>query len=330
MKTRAPRNRTLSIDEAEKNSFNSQTISLTQPSSIESIENKIINQDLFTCLDFLPDSFIDLLIVDPPYNLNKQFCENKFTKLSSQKYEEWLDSWVKKLIRCLKKTSSIYVCCDWQSSKSVQTVLEQYFTIRNRITWEREKGRGANMNWKNCSEDIWFCTVSKEYFFDVDAVKLKKRVIAPYRDKSGAPKDWEETEIGNYRLTHPSNLWTDISIPFWSMPENTDHPTQKPEKLIAKLILSSSKPKDFVFDPFLGSGTTCVTAKKLGRKFGGVELEADYCSIAMKRLLLADKDNSIQGYHDGYFWERNSLSEQNKPKAQQQENMLGLFDEKFA
>lgn len=126
---------------------------------------------------------------------------------------------------------------------------------------------GAKANWKNCSEDIWFATMSNEYHFDVDAVKLKRKVIAPYRDKEGAPKDWDESEDGNYRLTFPSNLWTDITLPFWSMPENTDHPTQKPEKLIAKLILASSQVGDLVFDPFMGSGTTCVVAKKLGRNF---------------------------------------------------------------
>ena len=65
----------------------------------------------------------------------------------------------------------------------------------------------------------------------------------------GKPKDWEETESGNFRNTYPSNFWDDISIPYWSMPENTAHPTQKPEKLLAKLILASSNPGDIVFDP---------------------------------------------------------------------------------
>lgn len=77
-----------------------------------------------------------------------------------------------------------------------------------------------------------------------------------------------------------------------------------------KLILASSKPNDFVFDPFLGSGTTCVVAKKLNRRFSGVEQEADYCSMAVKRLQRADSDASIQGYSGGYFWERNSLVDQ--------------------
>ena len=329
MKERAPRNRTLIVHKDERDVLIRQTISLGAPCTTKEIEDRLIHQDLFSCVDFLPDQFIDLAIIDPPYNLNKKFGNSKFSKTTSESYEKWLDSWITKLKRCLKKTASLYVCCDWQSSKSVQIVLEKHFIVRSRITWEREKGRGATSNWKNCSEDIWFCTVSDEYLFDVEAVKLKRKVIAPYRHLSGEPKDWEETTNGNYRLTHPSNLWTDISIPFWSMPENTDHPTQKPEKLIAKLILASSKPSDFVFDPFFGSGTTCVVAKKLKRKFSGVEQEPEYCQMAVKRLDRAESDDTIQGYHDRYFWERNSLTDQKQSKIakKDQKTVAGLFDE---
>ena len=317
IKVRAPRNRTLTVVSSEANELLNQTVTLTNRVSADSIDGKIIHQNILTCTEYLPDSFIDLLIVDPPYNLNKLFSNTKFSKVSSSEYAKWLDLWIGKLIRCLKPNASVYVCCDWQSSSTVQAVLDSYFIVRNRITWEREKGRGAKSNWKNCSEDIWFCTVSDEYYFDVNAVKLKKKVITPYRDKEGVPKDWDETAAGNFRMTHPSNLWTDISIPFWSMPENTDHPTQKPEKLLAKLILASSRKGDFVFDPFVGSGSTCVTAKKLERKFAGVEMEAEYCQLAVKRLLAAEDNQTIQGYHNGYFWERNSLSEQ---KSQDKEN----------
>jgi len=115
-----------------------------------------------------------------------------------------------------------------------------------------------------------------------------------------------------FRITYPSNLWTDITIPFWSMPENTDHPTQKPEKLLAKIILASSNKGDFIFDPFLGSGTTAVVAKKLERNYSGIEIDKEFCCIAQKRLELAENDNSIQGYYNNVFWERNSLSEMNK------------------
>ncbi|MFZ4660179.1 MAG: DNA-methyltransferase [Caldilineaceae bacterium] len=310
MKPKAPRNRTLTIQAEESAALMAETITLHRPYPVAELANKVIHQDLFACLDLLPSHFVDLLIVDPPYNLDKIFGNNKFAKTSAAAYEAWLQSWLDKLTRCLKPTASLYVCCDWQSSKAVQSVLEQQFIIRNRITWEREKGRGAKANWKNCAEDIWFCTVGEDYHFDVDAVKLKRKVLAPYRTAAGTPKDWQETAQGNYRLTHPSNLWTDIAVPFWSMPENTDHPTQKPEKLIAKLILASSKPGDFIFDPFVGSGTTCVVAKKLGRTYAGVEQEAVYCQMAVKRLHRAETDPSIQGYHDGCFWERNTLAEQ--------------------
>jgi len=326
-KVRAPRNRTLTILPSEAHGLIDKTIALHACAAVEEIAGKIIHQDIFDCIDFLPDAFIDLLVIDPPYNITKTFSETRFNKTTSASYEHWLESWMQRLVRCLKPDASIYVCCDWQSSRSVQTVLERHFIVRNRITWEREKGRGALTNWKNCSEDIWFCTMSKDYFFDVEAVKLKKKVIAPYRDQSGAPKDWQETASGNFRLTHPSNLWTDISIPFWSMPENTDHPTQKPEKLIAKLILASSRRDGFVFDPFVGSGTTCVTAEKLGRRYSGIEKEAKYCQMAVKRLDQAARDKTIQGYYNGYFWERNSLNEQKvAPRDAFYRDNRGLFD----
>lgn len=310
MKQRAPRNRTLTIEEQERTKLLSSTISLSQQAKVSDLANRLIKQDIFDAIQFLPSAFIDLLVVDPPYNVKKTFNQTKFSKKSAEDYEAWIEKWLSQITRCLKGNASIYVCCDWQSSASIQKVLEQHFIIRNRITWEREKGRGSLSNWKNCSEDIWFCTNSEEYKFNVDAVKLRRKVIAPYRDQSGRPKDWDETINGNFRLTHPSNLWTDISVPFWSMPENTDHPTQKPEKLIAKLILASSNTGEFVFDPFFGSGTTCVVAKKLGRTFSGIEIDEEYCCMAAKRLIGVDKDTSIQGYHDGYFWERNSLSDQ--------------------
>jgi len=306
MKARAGRNRTLTIEEHEKAALSRRLLTFDKPVTVETITNTLIHQDIFATIPLLPSAFIDLLIIDPPYNLTKTYGKQKFSKTSPAVYEAWFESWFQPMLRCLKPDASLYVCCDWQSSKSIQTVLEKYVIIRNRITWEREKGRGAAANWKNCSEDIWFCTLSEDYYFNVEAVKLKRKVMAPYRDNSGIPKDWEETSDGNYRLTHPSNLLTDISIPFWSMPENTDHPTQKPEKLIAKLILASSKAGDFIGDPFSGSGTTAVVAKKLERNFCGIELEETYCQLAAKRLQMAEANRMIQGYDKGYFWERNS------------------------
>jgi site-specific DNA-methyltransferase (adenine-specific) len=310
MKVRAPRNRTLELTDRERDSLSRRLITLTQAASPPEILNQTICQDLLAALPHLPPGSVDLLIVDPPYNLTKDFNGSQFKQRDRSAYAAWLDRWISQLKPVLKPQASAYFCADWATSTALYPVLEQHFTVRNRITWEREKGRGAQTNWKNASEDIWFCTVSDRYTFNVDAVKLKRQVMAPYRHTTGQPKDWDDTGAQHYRLTHPSNLWTDITIPFWSMAENTDHPTQKPEKLIAKLMLASSNLRDVVLDPFLGSGTTAVVAKKLGRQYIGIEQDLDYCCLAQKRLDLADSDPSIQGYSDGVFWERNTLAAQ--------------------
>lgn len=311
-KVRAKNNRTTFVTPEETDELKAR---LEQVADLKSgsLDNITVHGQIEDVAKKLPNKFVDLLFIDPPYNLNKDFGNNKFKAKKDDDYETHFENWLLSIMHTLKDTASVYVCCDWKSSPMVFNVLNRHLKIRNRITWEREKGRGALSNWKNCSEDIWYATVSDDYKFNVEAVKLKRKVLAPYRVE-GVAKDWTENEDGKYRLTHPSNLWTDITIPFWSMPENTDHPTQKPEKLVAKVILASSDAGDMVFDPFLGSGTTSVVAKKLGRKYLGVEMNDMYGCLAEKRIAMVDDDPSIQGYADGVFWERNSLSEQKNGK----------------
>lgn len=306
----APRNRTLSVPPEESAHYASKLASLRAPVPLAAITNSIICQDMLKAAAFLPAQSVDLLFLDPPYNLTKTFHQRTFRKTSADSYSDQLERWLVPLLPALKPTATVYICGDWLSSTSIYDVASRYFTIRNRITWEREKGRGAKQNWKNCSEDVWFCTVSETYYFNAEAVKLRRSVLAPYRDDSGKPKDWQESDGGNVRLTYPSNLWTDLTIPFWSMPENTEHPTQKPEKMLAKLLLASSKPDDVILDPFVGSGTTAVVAKKLGRRFIGIERDKKYAVLAQKRLALAEENLDIQGYRGGVFWERNSLARQ--------------------
>lgn len=300
------RNKTINLTIENGKQYLENCIKLKNSAILEQILNKTIIGDTFNTLPLLPNSFVDLLIVDPPYNLRKNYNGNIFNQISDDLYEEYTESWLTLCVPLLKPTASIYVCCDWKSSSAIYKVLKKYFHVQNRITWQREKGRGALNNWKNGMEDIWFATNSKTYTFNVEDVKIRRKVIAPYK-VDGKPKDWEETNNGNFRNTYPSNFWDDITIPFWSMPENTEHPTQKPEKLLAKLILASSNYGDIIFDPFLGSGSTSVTAKKLGRNYVGIEMNEQYCIWAEKRLEMANTDKSIQGYTDGVFWERNSL-----------------------
>lgn len=303
MREKAPNNRTIELSASDRNRFRQQIL---RGSDVDvATVNRMVFGDAFEILPRSGNQRFDLLFADPPYNLTKSFGQETFRELTSDDYEAWLDSWLSLCVPLLKPTASIYICGDWRSSAAIQRVGSKYFKLQNRITWEREKGRGAKANWKNSAEDIWFFTVSDEFTFNLGAVKLRRKVLAPYKE-NGKPKDWKSDEAGNYRDTHPSNIWTDITVPFWSMPENTDHPTQKPEKLLAKIILASTNPGDLILDPFAGSGTTAVAAKKLGRDFVVIEADEDYCLIAAKRLSIVEEDGSIQGFSDGVFWERNS------------------------
>jgi len=299
-RTRAPRNRTLELEPREVTKYRKRIVY----SGVAELD-AIICGDTFERLPMLKNGTFDLIFADPPYNLSKVFGKEKFISSSDKVYETWLDSWVSLCVRLLKPHGSMYICGDWRSSSAIQRVGSRYLQCRNRITWEREKGRGAKSNWKNSSEDIWFFTVSDEYTFNVDAVKQRRRVLAPYKE-NGTAKDWNE-ETG-FRDTHPSNLWTDLTVPFWSMTENTNHPTQKPEKLLAKIILASTNAGDKILDPFAGSGTTAIVAKKLGRRFVTIDSDEQYCLLTAKRLELAETDRSIQGFEDGVFWERNSMT----------------------
>lgn len=313
-KVRSPRNKTITLLESELLSLRAQLVTSPQIPTFPETDwmNKTICADLYEVLPVLPKGFADLIIIDPPYNLDKNFHGFQFKATAHDNYVNYLRSWFAQVVELLKPNGSLYLCGDWKCTSALQEVMEEHLVVMNRITWQREKGRGASKNWKNGMEDIWFGVKNpKSYYFNVESVKMKRRVLAPYK-QDGKPKDWEETSEGNFRLTYPSNFWDDISIPYWSMPENTDHPTQKPEKLIAKLILASCPEGGIVFDPFLGSGTTSVVAKKLGRNYLGVEMNEEYALWAEKRLTMVDSDKRIQGFADGVFWERNSTPSKDK------------------
>ncbi len=255
------------------------------PSRLHKLSDTIYCGDAIEALKKFPPQSFDLVIADPPYNNGVDFG-NKSDKQLEHHYRVWVKQWIELLPRVTTDTASFYICCDWVHSGFFQEQLESIgLYIINRITWKRDKGRGAKRNWKQNMEDVWFAVKDpKHYTFNIDQVKVKKNVIAPYR-ANGKPKDWYINESGEAeRLTHPSNIWTDLTVPFWSMPENTEHPTQKPEAMIERMIEASSMKGERVFDLFSGSGTTSVVAKRLNRHYTGIELNEDYIRVAMKRL----------------------------------------------
>ena len=304
---KAANNRSLDLSVDEGGAYLARCLRPEGPLTAPQVLDRTLLGDSLELLPLLPRGFADLLIADPPYNLSKDYNGSRWRRMDADAYAAYTEAWLTAALPCLKETATVYVCCDWRSSLVIAPLLEKHLKVQNRITWQREKGRGARRNWKNSLEDIWFATVSRDYVFHPEAVMQRRRVLAPYRE-GGQPKDWEQTAEGKFRDSYPSNFWDDLSVPFWSMPENTPHPAQKPEKLMAKLILASSDPGGVVLDPFLGSGTSAVAAKKLGRHFVGIEREAQYCVWAEKRLEKAERDPRIQGYADGVFWERNTAA----------------------
>lgn len=295
-------NRTITLSDDERKTYQDYI-----SDHFELNENSVICGDFIKINNQIPDEYFDLILLDPPYNLTKKYGETIFKSMTDAEYVEYILFILKECLKKLKPSGTMYVCGDWKTSYLQRKALEHcedemLCDVINRITWSRDKGRGSEKNWKNNIEDIYMVVKSKDqYTFNINDVKIRKTVLATYRDKNGNNKDWEETEEGKFRMTCPSNIWFDITVPFWSMAENTDHPTQKSEKLYAKLILASSNKGDNIYEPFAGVFTGCVTAAKLGRNWVGVEFENEYCLLGQKRLVLAEINKNIQGYEDGIF-----------------------------
>jgi site-specific DNA-methyltransferase (adenine-specific) len=261
---------------------------------------QIHHTDCCNSSNYIKEKSIDLFFVDPPYFTTSIEWDTQWK--NNDEYYDWCRSWIKDMYNQLKDTGSAYICCQWQHSGMYQVMLQESgFNILNRITWKRDKGRGSSTNWKQMHEDIWFVSKSKKYTFNIDQVKVKKKVIAPYKDEEGNPKDWwVDPETGEkVRLTHPGNLWETFSIPFWSSkevrsyaktkrtPDNQfeKHNTQKPKDLVKRCITASSNIGDLVVDYFGGSGTTLIASKELDRNCIIIEKNSTYIEIIKTRLL---------------------------------------------
>ena len=182
-KERSPRNKTIVLTPEDEALYLGRCLSPGAPF----VSDSVINGNCIEALAALPDGFAGLLIADPPYNLDKNYAETRFARMNTGDYRAFTERWLNAVLPKLRKDASVYVCCDWRSGMVIGPLLEERLHLRGRITWQREKGRGAAKNWKSACEDIWFCTVSDDYHFDRSAVRLRRRVIAPYR-ADGKPK----------------------------------------------------------------------------------------------------------------------------------------------
>lgn len=155
MKNSSRRNRTLTCHKEDRERRATSICYVDRPVSVNAICGKVICGDAFAVAEQLPKRFVDLLILDPPYNLDKNYNGRFFKEKTPTDYRRWFRQAVDAVVPTLKPTATVYVCADWKTSVLIAPVLKTYFHVRNRIIWERDKGRGAKGNWKNNTEDVW-------------------------------------------------------------------------------------------------------------------------------------------------------------------------------
>ena len=186
MRKQSPRNRTLACTDEEIARLSPRVLRVDTTVSPGDLESRFVAGDIFEVAKHFPPEFVDLLILDPPYNLSRNFYGNLFRTKERGEYQSWFRDVVDLLIPMMKPDATIHVCSDWRTSTLVFPILESKFHVRNRITWEREKGRGAKRNWKNNTEDIWFCTKSSKHHFDVESRQTETQGSCALPDRRGS------------------------------------------------------------------------------------------------------------------------------------------------
>jgi adenine-specific DNA-methyltransferase len=240
--------------------------------------------DVFPSLDQIADFSVDLIFADPPYNIGKRFGTFIDSWTSDEEYAEWCYQWLGKCLKKLKPSGSLYVMTSTQAMPYLDLWLRQRMTILSRIVWHYDSsGVQAKKYFGSLYEPILHCVKDpKNYIFngsdiEVEAKTGATRKLIDYRKAVPAP--YKTTKV-------PGNTWY-IPRVRYRMPEYEEHPTQKPEALLERIIKASTNVGDLVLDPFSGSFTTCAVSQKLGRRSIGVEAQEDYLKIGLRRLSIA-------------------------------------------
>jgi adenine-specific DNA-methyltransferase len=246
----------------------------------------IVHGNCVPALTEMPDGSIDLIFADPPYNIGKSFGEFRDKWPSDLKYAEWCHVWLELCLRKLKNTGSMYVMTSTQAMPYLDLWLRDRCTVLSRITWHYDSsGVQAKRYYGSMFEPILFCVKEpKQYTFNADAIEVEARTgavrkLIDYRKPT--PVLYNTKKV-------PGNVWYFPRVRY-RMPEYEEHPTQKPEALLERILLASSNAGDVVVDPFAGTFTTCAVAKRLGRKSIGIEQEREYVKIGLRRLGLASQ-----------------------------------------
>ncbi len=231
--------------------------------------NKLICGDALEEMPKLAASSIDLIIADPPYNLGKDYGNNQDLK-AWEEYATFTKKWLQESMRLLKPTGTIYVFMGVQFISRLFLMLEDDFRLNFNgwITWHYTQGMGRKQGFSPRHEDILHFTKSTKFTFNLDEIRVPQKYFRRRNNMTGA---------------NPGDVWQFSHVHYCSA-EREDHPTQKPEGLLERMIRASSNPGDMVFDPFVGSGTTCRVAKALNRPWIGIDINPDYIAMSQKRI----------------------------------------------
>jgi site-specific DNA-methyltransferase (adenine-specific) len=242
--------------------------------------NRVFCEDALHGLARIPDASIDLLIADPPYNLGKDYG-NDSDKLDADAYLRWTAQWVDAALPKLKENGSLYIFLTWRYSPEIFVLLKQRMTMINEIIWDRRVPSmgGSTRSYSSVHDTIGFFVRQKGYYFDLDAIRIPYDAATKKARSRSIFVGAKWLELGY----NPKDLWS-VSRLHREHPERAEHPTQKPLEIVERMIKASCPPGGVVLDPFMGSGTTAVAARRCGRHFTGFELNPEYCEVLESRL----------------------------------------------
>ena len=268
-------------------------------------ENKgIYHGDVIEVLRQIPNESIDLIFVDPPYNIGKDFAGRKDKWETDEAYLKWCYEWIDLCISKLKPNGSIYLMTSTQFMPYFDLYVRDKLTILSRIVWTYDSsGAQAKKFYGSMYEPILFCVKDKNnYTFNskdimVEAKSGSQRKLIDYRKNPPQPYNSEKV---------PGNVWNFVRVRY-RMDEYENHPTQKPISLLERIIKASSNEGDVVLDPFSGTFTTCYVAKQLNRKFIGIEIQEEYLKIGLRRLGIATEYKGEQLIKQKKSYRKNKL-----------------------
>lgn len=284
---------------------------------IERNDHVAILGDSLEVMKSMKSNSINLIFADEPYNIGKDFGNNHDHWDSIEEYIQWNKLWISECMRILKDDGTLYLMTATQFMPFVDVFVQENYNVLSRIVWNYDSsGVQSKKMFGSLYEPILMCTKSPSSKFVFNAANIMieaktgaKRKLMDYR--KNPPRPYNTTKV-------PGNVW-DFPRVRYRMSEYENHPTQKPEALLERIIKASSNEGDVVFDPFAGSFTTGAVAQRLNRKSISIDLNEDYFKIGLRRLAITET-------YDGELLQKDMgrKTKNRSKKSNEENNQLSL------